>query len=118
MVRPDRPLTEKDTLAFRVIIHTEGYCSLYAVYREQVDRIVVDAFLTQGIHDLPAGHSLSGNKGLNTLVMLFADAPIRINEEEKQKLILESARNKVPSLTIEKSAISMSYQEIEIKQAF
>ncbi len=115
LLRPDRTITEKDTLAFRISAIREGFCSLYVIYNDHIDKVVADRLLSSGVHDLDVGYNLTGNKGQNILVMLFADAPISVAEKGKQRLILESARNNVSSITIGENVISITYQQIEIK---
>ncbi len=113
--RPDRPLTEGDTLAFRIETNTNGFYSIYIIHNDHIDKVISDIFFNKGANDLNVGYSLSGNHGTNTLVMLFTDNPVPIAELEKQKLILESARNNVSSMTIDKNLITMNYQKIEVE---
>ncbi len=113
--RPDQTITEENPLAFRVSAQAKGFCSLFVIYEDQVDKGIADKFLSKGIHDLKVGYTLTGNRGLNTLVMLFADAPISIEKKEKQKLIFGLVHNNVSSITIRKNVISITYQKIEIK---
>ena len=110
LLRPDRVLTEKDTIAFRVDVKSTGFCSLYALYPNTVDKIIADKLLRNGVHDLSIAYSLSGNKGPNTLIMLFSKAPIAIDEKDKQRLIVESAVNKVTSMTIGSNDIYLEYE--------
>lgn len=115
LMRPDQIITEKDTLAFRVTTEAKGFCSIYVIHENQVDMVIADKFLSKGVHDLNVGYNLSGNRGPNNLVMLFADAPLSIEEKEKQKLILELVYNNVSSMIIKKNVISIIYQEIKIR---
>ncbi|OEU81269.1 MAG: hypothetical protein BA865_06010 [Desulfobacterales bacterium S5133MH4] len=113
--RADRPLMEHDTLAFRVSAEAEGYCSLYVIHHGQAQIIIADRFLSKGVYDLKTGYTLAGNQGPNTVVMLFADAPISTPEKEKQKLIVESARSNVSSMIIEKNVIFITYQQVDVE---
>lgn len=110
--RPDRPLTENDMLAFRTDASGTGYCSLYVIYNEHIDIVVLNKLLSEGTNDLDVGYSLTGNKGRNTLAMLFSDAPI--DGKENRRLIFEAVRNNVSSMTILGNVIYMIYETVEI----
>ncbi len=114
LIRPDRPLTQKDTIAFRVKIKKGGFCSIYIINRNRIDKVATDRYLTGGSHDFSVGYTLKGNPGKNTLVLLLAEAPISIGEKEKQSLILESVRNMVSSFTIQNNTIYLKYRYIEV----
>jgi hypothetical protein len=114
LLRPDRLITEKDTLAFRIKANKEGFCSIYIGYNDRIDRIMSDRLLTMGIHDLDVAYTLSGNRGVNRLIMLFAEAPIAIEEAQKQRLLLEATRNGLTSMTIGDNTINISSQRIEV----
>jgi len=75
---------------------------------------VTDQRLAQGTHDLNLAYTLSGNRGINTLIMLFAEAPIDMTALHKRRLLIEAARNAVSSMTIEGTAIYISSQQIEV----
>jgi hypothetical protein len=114
LVRPDRIITQEDTLAFRIKATRQGFCSIYIAHNDQLDRIVTDQALSKGTHDLNVAYVLSGNLGSNTVIMLFADAPIAMEERHKRRLLIEAARNAVTSMTIEGTAIYISSQQIEV----
>lgn len=112
--RPDRLITEKDTLAFRIKANQEGFCSLYIGHHDGLDRIISDRLLTKGIHDLDVAYTLSGNRGINTLILLFAEAPIAIEEPQKQRLLMEATRNGLTSMTVGENTIYIGSQKIEV----
>lgn len=114
LLRPDRIITEEDTLAFRIEAVIRGFCSIYIAHDNQIDPIITDQRLSEGTHDLTIAYTLSGNLGNNTLIMLFAEAPITMKALHKQRLLIEAARNAVTSMTIEGTAIYISSQQIEV----
>ncbi len=110
LLRPDRVLTEKDTIVFRIEVKRTGFCSLYALYQNKVDKIIADKLLVNGVHDLSTAYSLSGNNGPNTLIMLFSKAPIASAKTDIERLIAESAVNNVTSMTIQSNSIYLAYE--------
>jgi hypothetical protein len=112
--RPDRLITERDTLAFRIKANQEGFCSIYMGYQDHLDRIMSDRLLARGTHDLDVAYTLSGNRGINTLILLFAEAPIAIEEPQKQRLLLEATRNGLTSMTVGENTIYIGSQKIEV----
>jgi hypothetical protein len=114
LLRPDRIITEADTLAFRVETVRQGYVSIYIAQENQLDAIASEQQLSIGTHDLNVGYALDGNKGNNTLILLFAEHPITMNDPHRQQLLIEAARNGVTSMTIEENVIYIASQQIEV----
>jgi hypothetical protein len=114
LLRPDRIITEADTLAFRVETVRWGFASIYIVQNHHFDVIFSGQQLSRGIHDLSVGYTLSGNKGINTLILLFSDDPVTMNVPQKQRLLIEAVHNGVTSMTIEGNAIYIVSQRIEV----
>lgn len=116
LVRPDRTITEADTLAFRVQASRPGFCSIYMVYQDRIDPILADRPLAKGIHDLDVAYALEGNRGTNTLVMLFSTAPVEIKGRHEKRLLIEAARNRVTSMTIENTQIYFATHPIAVNR--
>lgn len=114
LLRPDRVITEADTLAFRVETVRQGFVSIYLAQENRLDAIAGERLLSKGTHDLSVGYTLSGNKGINTLILLFAENPIAMNDPHRQRLLIEAVRNGVSSMTIEENAIYIASQQIEV----
>ena len=115
LVRPDRPLTEEDTIAFRINLSQKGYVSVYVLHDGTSDKIISDGYFPKGEHDLDAGYQLKGNRGKNVLALTFSSSALNMEETAKQKLIVESVRNGVSSLTIGDTFITLTYETIEIR---
>jgi hypothetical protein len=115
LLRPDRIITEADTLAFRVETVRRGFVSIYIAQDHHLDDIVSNQRLSRGIHDLSVGYTLGGNRGINTLILVFADGPVTMNDPRKQRLLIEAVRNGVTSMTVEGNAIYIVSQQIEVR---
>lgn len=115
LMRPDRPLTEADTIAFRMSVAKNGYGSVYVIHNGRADKIISDLHFRKGDHDLDTGYQFKGSRGENTLVLMFSESALNMDETAKQQLIVESERNGVSSMTIENKIITLSYEKIEIR---
>jgi hypothetical protein len=116
LLRPDRIITESDTLAFRIEAIRPGFVSIHIAHAQRLDPIIGNQLITEGTHDLNVGYALSGNRGPNTLIMLFADAPVELQDIGKHDFLIEAVQNGVTSMTIEGNAIHISSQQIEVQQ--
>jgi hypothetical protein len=114
LLRPDRIITEADTLAFRIELLMPGFVSIYIANGGRLDPIVSDQPLSKGTHDLSVGYTLTGNRGSNTLILLFAEAPMAIKVQRQQRLLIEAARNAVTSMTLEGKALFLTSQELDV----
>lgn len=115
LIRPDRPLTEADTIAFRINVSQKGYASVYVIHDGSTDKIISDGYFPKGEHDLDTGYHLKGNRGKSILALTFSSSALKMEETAKQKLIVESVRNGVSSLTIGNTFITLTYETIEIR---
>lgn len=113
--RPDRSLTENDTIVFRVTSANEGYCSLYIIHNDQIDKVFDNKFLTPGAHDLKEGYAFKGNLGVNTIVMLFSEHQISVHEDEMKRLIAESSQLRETSVAVDDNLITFTYRSVEVK---
>lgn len=114
LTRPDRELTEEDTLAFRVTVKHQGYVSIGVCHDQACDWVVSNRQLDQGIHDLREAYVLSGNRGDNTLVLISSNKAININDH--QRYILGQAHGKDPQrVIIDDSAVSITFQQITVR---
>jgi hypothetical protein len=114
LLRPDRIITEADTIAFRVDTVRRGFASIFIAQKHHLDAIISNHQLSEGIHDLSVGYTLSGNKGANNLILLFSDDPVVMIDPQKQRLLIEAVHNGVTSMTIEGNAIYIVSQQIEV----
>ena len=114
LLRPDRIITEADTIAFRVETLRAGFVSIYIAHNSQLDAIVSTQLLSKGTHDLSVGYTLSGNKGINTIILLFSDSPVTMEDPRKQRLLIEAVRNGVTSMTIDENTLYIVSQQMEV----
>jgi hypothetical protein len=114
LLRADRAITETDTLAFRVDAARKGFASIFIAQNQQLDAIISSQPLSKGVHDLSVGYTLSGNKGANTLILLFSDDPVVMRDPQRQRLLIQAVHNEVTSMTIEGNAIYIVSQQIEV----
>ncbi len=116
LIRPDRPLTENDTLAFRLNVIKQGYFSIYMHYNTSVDLIISDKLLSKGVHDLDDIYHLEGNQGYNTLVLISATDNVISTKILSKQQMRDLVKNNTPSLTLGGNHINMSYQPINIEK--
>ncbi|GAB6097941.1 hypothetical protein JCM14469_41950 [Desulfatiferula olefinivorans] len=109
--RPDRGLHDGDTLFFRVDALADGYCSLYMLHDGRADIIVSDQFLKEGHHDLTTGYELSGNRGDNTIALVFSVLPMAMDTD----YIVASINNKVKSMTVNDTSVSIFQRELRVE---
>lgn len=115
LARADRMLTPSDTLAFRLSFVNNGYGSLYIVYGDDIEKIIADHYFQTGTHDLDVGYKLNGNSGTNTLVVLYSESPLSLNEAEKEELLMEVAKNEVPAMVINNNPVHFTYESIKVE---
>jgi hypothetical protein len=114
LLRPDRIITEADTLAFRIDTIRPGFVSIHIAHAKRLDPIITNHRLAKGTHDLDVGYTLSGNRGSNTLILLFAEAPIVFANTGQHRFLIEAIQNGVTSMTMEGNEIYMASQQIEV----
>jgi hypothetical protein len=113
--RPERPLRETDTLAFRISVDQSGYYSLYMVHAAGTDVIIIDRLLPSGTHDLREAYALGGNRGSNRLVLVYSDQAAPPGREPQLALIHQAAMSEVSALTISDRTLTLHPQLIEVK---
>ncbi len=111
--RPERKLTEADTLAFRINVNQNGYFSLFFVHNNMIDTIFLDQLFEKGVHDLETIYQLKGNYGKNSMVLLSGKIPIGtvVNTNE---LILNAERNGVPFITVNDNMFSLVVESMSV----
>jgi hypothetical protein len=114
LLRPDRIITEADTLAFRIDTIRPGFVSIHIAHAKRLDPIITNQRLAKGTHDLDVGYTLSGNRGSNTLILLFAEAPIVFTNTGQHRFLIEAVQNGVTSMTMEGNEIYIASQQIEV----
>lgn len=118
LLRADRKLTEKDTIAFRISSETGGFFSVYIVYADKTDKIISNQKLSKGDQDLNNVYEFSGNRGKNTIVMLYSKCPVTMPEHEKQELIIGLTKNNVSTIVVDECTINIIYDKIRINKGF
>jgi hypothetical protein len=114
--RPERPLRETDTLAFRISVEKSGYYSLYMVHAAGIDPIIVDRLLSPGPHDLQEAYTLGGNQGDNHLVLVYSDQSAPSGQETRLALIRQAVLNTVSALSMAGRTLTLHTQLIEVTQ--
>lgn len=114
--RPDRPLTENDTLAFRLTVQQKGYFSLYIMCQNSTDALFVDTYFDEGVHDLKIVYHLTGNSGENSLALLSGSVPVDHSETDILPLIRDAEKNNMPSLDIDNTPFNLSYQKFMVRK--
>ena len=113
--RPDRALTESDTLAFRLDVKQSGYYSIGVCHGKTCDWVISNRELDKGIHDLKDAYILTGNRGENTIILVSSEKPVRLGDHERY-LLEKSGSDEPVRVTIEYSRVSVSFQKINVKK--
>lgn len=114
--RPDRPLTESDTLAFRLTVKQSGYFSLYIIGPHSTDVLFADTYFDEGVHDLDLVYHLTDNAGENSLALASGSAPVHQEGMDLRPLIREAERNHMPLLDIDRTTLNLSYRTLMVRK--
>ena len=93
----------------------KGYFSICVLYQNKMDFVIVDKFLEQGIYDFEEIYNFVGNPGENRLILLSAKQAIPADDKTNTELIQEAAIKGAASLTLNQTAVGLSYQNINVE---
>ena len=114
LVRPDKPFTEEDLLAFQIKTEREGFCSIFIIYGDVVDTVVREMPAVPGKNVVKTIYNPKGNKGKNNVVMQFTQRKLLLSDSEQMKMVMTAAEKQKPKYIINGEPVFFKYLSIVV----
>ncbi len=114
LVRPDRPFTEDDLIAFQVKADQEGFCSIFVVYGELIDTVIRNMSTAKGTNVVRTIYNPKGNKGKNIVIMQFTQKKLSLNDSEQMKMVMEVAKKSITTVNIDGEPVFFKFLNIVV----